>query len=162
MADLDAPPFARLAPIARELGYPTDWRLPEEIEKTLASRRSLKSLGPLLWRPWIAPDWKLTDTDGHERSLSEFRGKPVLLIFFLGGGCLHCQQQLEAFAKKAQDFKDAGITVIAISSDDQAGIKKFVKRTPVPFLMMADPRRKCSNRITRMTRSSGLHCTARS
>ena len=64
-ADLDSPPFARLAPIAREFGYPTDWRLPEKINKALAGRRPLPSLGPLLWRPWPAPEFKLKDAEGR-------------------------------------------------------------------------------------------------
>ena len=85
-------------------------------------------------------------------SLSEYRGKPVVLLFFLGRGCLHCQQQLAAFAKKADQYKEAGLTVIAVSTDDQAGIKKSLadlapKQVDAsrpnggafPLLMLADP-----------------------
>ncbi|HUE15682.1 MAG TPA: peroxiredoxin family protein, partial [Planctomycetaceae bacterium] len=159
-ADLDSPPLARLAPIARELGLPTDWRRPEKIQEALAGRRPLNSLGPLEWRPWSAPNWKLTDAEGRAHTLAEFHGKPIVLIFFLGRGCLHCQQQLEAFGKKSGDFSTAGLTVVAISTDDQAGIKKslgdFGPRSKVqiprpadasapgggdfPFLMLADPK----------------------
>jgi peroxiredoxin len=152
-ADLDSPPLARLAPIAREFGLPTDWRLPGKIQQALAGRRSLPSLGPLEWRPWSAPGWKLADAQGRVHRLSEFHGKPVVLLFFLGRGCLHCQQQLAAFAKKAEQFKQAGLTVIAVSTDDQAGIKKsladFAPKRPspdqpasggFPFLMLADPK----------------------
>ena len=110
-ADLDSPPFARLAPIAREFGYPTDWRLPEKINKALAGRRPLPSLGPLLWRPWPAPEFKLKDAEGRTRTLAEFHGKPLLMIFFLGSGCPHCIQQLEAFTKKAKQIEEAGLTV---------------------------------------------------
>jgi peroxiredoxin len=141
MADLDSPPFARLAPIARELGYPTDWRLPAKINKALASRRSLPSLGPLLWRPWTAPDWKLPDADGRIHTLAEFHGKPVVMLFFLGHDCPHCIQQLEAFSKKAKQFEEAGLTVIAVSTDDVKGIKKALAaygKTKFPFLMVSD------------------------
>jgi peroxiredoxin/tetratricopeptide (TPR) repeat protein len=141
-ADLDSPPLERLAPIAREFGLPTDWRLPQEIEKRLAKRRPLKSLGPLVWRPWKAPDWKLKDAQGRERSLAEFHGKPVLLVFFLGRGCLHCKQQLEALVRKAKQIGEQGITVIAVSTDNQAGIKKSLDdfgSHAFPFLMVADP-----------------------
>ena len=105
MADLDSPPFARLAPIARAFGSPTDWRLPAEIHKSLAGRPPLPSLGPLLWRPWTAPDWKLKDAAGVEHSLADFHGQPVLLVFFLGRGCLHCKEQLEAFVKANSRFQ---------------------------------------------------------
>jgi peroxiredoxin len=144
-ADLDSPPFARLAPIAREFGYPTDWRLPQKIEKALAGRRSLPSLGPLLWRPWLAPEFKLKDAEGRTRTLAEFHGKPLLMIFFLGRGCPHCIAQLEAFAKKAKQIEEAGLTVITVSVDDEALIKKHVAAfghgpTKYPFLMLADPK----------------------
>jgi peroxiredoxin len=141
-ADLDSPPLARLEPIAREIGFPTDWRLPQKIHKSLAGRRSLPSLGPLLWRPWSAPDWRLKDAQGKEHRLAEFHGKPVLMLFFLGNGCLHCKQQLEAFAKRAGQFSEAGLTVIAVSTDDQQGIKKSLETygpQKFPFLMLADP-----------------------
>jgi peroxiredoxin/tetratricopeptide (TPR) repeat protein len=145
LADLDSPPLARLAPIAKEFGYPTDWRKPETIKERLSDRRPLPSLGPFEWRPWPAPSWKLTDSAGHPHELSEFHGKPVVLVFFLGRGCLHCQQQLADFAKKAVEFKEAGLTVIAVSTDDGAGIKKSLADLAAgdrqfPFLMLADPK----------------------
>jgi peroxiredoxin/tetratricopeptide (TPR) repeat protein len=158
VADLDAPPLARLAPIAREFGFPTDWRQPERILQSLGKRRPLSSLGPFEWHPWSAPNWKLTDAEGRTHELAEFRGKPVVLLFFLGRGCLHCQQQLAAFAKKAGDFSEAGLTVVAVSTDDQAGIRKSLVDLTAnskvdgsaagtsaveggfPFLMLADPK----------------------
>ena len=144
-ADLDAPPFAHLAPIARELGYPTDWRLPDEINKALAERRPLESIGPRIWQPWVAPAWTLGDSEGRQLSLSKFRGKPVVLLFFLGAGCLHCQAQLEAFAKERSRLAELGWIVIAISSDNREGIKKSLasyKPGPFPFAMVADPELK--------------------
>jgi peroxiredoxin len=145
MADLDSPPFARLAPIARVFGYPTDWRLPAEIQKSLAGRPPLPSLGPLLWRPWTAPAWKLKDAAGVERSLADLHGQPVLLVFFLGRGCLHCQEQLQAFAKREPQLAAAGLKLIAISTDDQAGIKGALADygpSRFPFQMLADPQLK--------------------
>jgi peroxiredoxin len=144
-ADLDSPSLARLAPIAKEFGFPTDWRKPEKIKEALADRRPLPSLGPLEWRPWSAPSWKLVDSAGHSREFDEFHGKPVVLVFFLGRGCLHCQQQLAAFAKKAGEFKEAGLSVVTVSTDDQAGVRKSVESfgsggAAFPFLMLADPK----------------------
>jgi peroxiredoxin len=141
MADLDSPPLARLQPIAHEFGLPTDWRQPDKLNKPISGRRPLKSLGPLVWRPWIAPDWKLKDAQGHEHALAEFRGKPLLMVFFLGWKCEHCKQQLKAFAKKAEDLKKDGLTLVAVSVDDPAAVKKALddyKPGPFPFLMLAD------------------------
>ncbi len=141
MADLDSPPLARLQPIAHEFGLPTDWRLPEKLNKPIAGRRPLKSLGPLVWRPWQAPDWKLKDAQGREHSLAEYRGKAVMMVFFLGWKCEHCTQQLKAFAKKAEELKKGGVTLIAISVDPPAKVKEALneyKPGPFPFLMLSD------------------------
>jgi len=144
-ADLDSPPMARLEPIAREFGLPPDWRQTRRIEQALAGLRPLESLGPLLWEPPPAPDWQLKDATGQAHSLGEFRGKPVVLLFFLGAGCLHCQAQLESFAMQTSALADAGWTVIAVSSDNRDGIKKSLARYkpgPFPFAMLADPELK--------------------
>ncbi|HET6327182.1 MAG TPA: redoxin domain-containing protein [Planctomycetaceae bacterium] len=141
MADLDSPPLARLQPIAHEFGLPTDWRLPEKLNKPIAGRRPLKSLGPLVWRPWQAPDWKLKDAQGHEHSLAEYRGKAVMMVFFLGWKCEHCKQQLKAFAKKAEELKKDGITLIAVNVDPPAKVKEALndyKPGPFPFVMLSD------------------------
>jgi peroxiredoxin len=142
-ADLESPPLARLAPIARDLDLPSDWRLPKKVDQALSGRRPLESLGPLLWRPAAAPDWTLKDGEGRPHSFAQFRGKPVILIFVLGAGCAHCRIQLEAFRKMAKDFDAAGLTIIAINCDDEAGVRRCLsnqKREPFPFLMLADPR----------------------
>jgi peroxiredoxin len=141
MADLDSPPLARLQPIAQEFGLPTDWRLPDKLNKPISNRRPLKSLGPLVWRPWQAPDWKLKDGQGREHSLADYAGKPVLMVFFLGGNCPHCVKQLEAFAKKAEELKQDGLTLVAVSVDDPAKVKKFVdnyKTAPYPYPILSD------------------------
>jgi len=140
-ADLNSPPLARLEPIAREFGLPTDWRLQQKTGHALAGLRPLKPLGPLLWEPPRAPDWKLKDAAGHEHTLAEFRGKPVVLLFSLGAGCLHCQKQLEAFVKEKQNLTDAGWVVLAISSDNRVGLQKSLAsyKPAFPFLMLADP-----------------------
>jgi peroxiredoxin len=140
-ADLDSPPLERLQPIAHEFGLPTDWRQPEKLNKSLKQRRPLKSLGPLVWRPWRAPDWKLKDAQGREHSLADYRGKPILMVFFLGKDCPHCVKQLEAFVKKADELQKEGLTLVAVSTDTQPQVKEFLakyKSGPYPFLVLAD------------------------
>jgi peroxiredoxin len=144
-ADLDSPPLARLQSIAHEFGFPADWRIPRRTQQSLAGRRPLASLGPLLWEPPTAPAWKLKDATGGEHSLAEFRGKPVILLLFLGEGCLHCRTQLEAFVKQRAQWADAGWIVVAVSGDNADGVKKSLasyKPGPFPFLMLADPELK--------------------
>ena len=51
-------------------------------------------------------------------SLSEYRGKSVVVIFYLGAGCLHCVEQLQKFAPRVNDFQQAGISIVGISTED--------------------------------------------
>lgn len=140
--DLDTPPFRRLAPIAKELGLPEDWRISKPWAPDTGVRPELATLGPLHWKPSPAPDFRLPDWTGRHSSLSEFRGKPVLVLFYLGSGCLHCAEQLTAFAKRRNDIRAAGLEWVAISSDDLEGLKlshQNYKDGVMPIPLLADP-----------------------
>ncbi len=140
--DLDAPPFARLTPIAVELGFGQDWRVKTPAKEDTGNRPSLDTLGPDTWQPSPAADWSLPDADGKLRTLAEFRGRPVVVIFYLGYGCLHCAEQLQAFAPKTKEYADAGISLIAISTDSLDDLKKsherFKKDGTFPFPLVSD------------------------
>ncbi len=119
-------PFERLSPIAEQLGLPSDWRVTFKHPEDFGDRPDLDSLGPFRWSPTSAPDWKLKDHTGKEITLAQYRGQPVLVIFYLGYGCLHCAEQLQAFAPKVEDFKKASIAMVGISTDDLEGLKVSV------------------------------------
>lgn len=139
--DPAAPFYARIAPIAAELGYSADWKVVKPPAADTGVRPPLDSLGPLRWSPSPAPTWTLKDADGADRSLADFQGKPVVVLFFLGHGCLHCAEQVQAFGGAAKDFESAGIQLIAISSDDAAGLKQSIedyKDGPIPLPLVAD------------------------
>lgn len=117
----------RLAPIAAELGYAADWRLPHEVPADIGTRPNLDSLGPFRWSPRDAPGWTLPDPDGKSRSLRDYHGRPVIVVFYLGYGCLHCAEQLQMIAKKHDAIRAAGFDVIAVSTDQQENLKRAVK-----------------------------------
>ncbi|WP_417848017.1 redoxin domain-containing protein [Thalassoglobus sp.] len=121
--DLNTPVFQQLQPIAEELGFEADWRLPREIPEDFGDRPNLAELGPFRWSPSAAPEFALNDHLAKTHSLADYSGKPVVVIFYLGYGCLHCAQQLQAFAPETEKFKDAGISLIAISTDNQEDLK---------------------------------------
>lgn len=123
-ADMTAPPVARLAPIAKELELPEDWRIVAPPAADLGERPSLDSLGPYRWHPSPANAFALNDVEGKPHALQDYSGRPVIVIFYLGYGCLHCAEQLQAFGPKTQAFTDAGISLLAISTDDAEKLKK--------------------------------------
>jgi len=142
--DLTAPPFARLLPIARSLGFPDDWTLPYVIPADFGDRPDVNTLGPISWEPPSAPAFTLPDQKNLPVSLEKHRGKPLVLIFYLGYGCLHCTEQLNAIAERMDDFKEAGLPVLAISTDTVAELaesqtKYLAEGDAFPFPLVADP-----------------------
>lgn len=140
--DIDIPPFARLAPIAASLNLPTDWRIVKPAEPDVGNRPPLDSLGPMLWHPYASSDWDLSDGKGRRIGSGQYRGKPHVVIFYLGYQCLHCAEQLQAFAPLAKEFEEAGISLVAISTDDDSGLAKSVenyKPGVFPFPLASDP-----------------------
>jgi len=139
--DLDVPPMMRLAPIAEEFGYAANWRLAHEVPADIGTRPDLDALGPFRWSPREAPQWTLLDSIGANLSLSDYQNQPVIVVFYLGYGCLHCAEQLQAIAKKYDDVRKAGFTVIAISTDEQINLKRASESldNEFPFPLAADP-----------------------
>ena len=139
--NLDVPPMARLGLIATEFGFGSDWRVVREVPADLGARPSLEALGPFRWSPSPAIPWSLPDVEEKTRSLNDFAGRPVIVIFYLGYGCLHCAEQLKEMARKFDGFKKAGFEVVAISSDKQVNLKRAYENFEggFPFPLVADP-----------------------
>ena len=140
--ELESPVFARLNPIAAEMGWPADWRLPRTRSTDLGERPELETLGPLCWRPTPAPDWVLATATSETSSLEQKLGRPMILIFYLGHGCLHCVEQIKAFAPKADEFAHHGMDLVAISSDkpDQLRLElENYSTTALPIKLLSDP-----------------------
>jgi peroxiredoxin len=141
--ELTAPPFARLASLAEALGFPTDWRMPYVLPDDVGVRPPLAELGPFRWQPSPAWSWTLSDEEGKPHQLADYSGRPVVIIFYLGYGCVHCTEQLAAFWPMAQAYKEAGISLIGISTDSVANLHKALEPAKAtsgfPFPLVADP-----------------------
>ncbi len=141
-ADLGLPVLKRLAPLATHLQLPADWRTPAPQATDVGQRPALDSLGPFRWQPMPAPDWTLADSTGKQFSLKQYRGKPVVMLFYLGYGCVHCLEQLNAFGPATKDFAEAGISLVAISTDSAEGLKKTFAKSKrangYPFPLLSD------------------------
>ena len=90
----------------------------------------------------IAPDFTLPDKGGNERSLSDFRGKKVVLYFYSKDNTAGCTRQANAFAALYDEFKAIGAEVIGISKDSAASHAKFAEKHSLPFVLLADPERQ--------------------
>lgn len=140
--DLDLPPLARLAGLAEALGYAEDWRVAVETPDDVGQRPDLAKLGPFRWAPVPAESWALPDGFGNSISLSEYHGRPVVVVFFLGFGCVHCVEQLQALGPAVDAFRQAGIEIVAIGTD---GVEQLAESesegrgSAYGFPLLADP-----------------------
>ena len=142
-ADLGDIVFTRLKPIVDDLRLPADWRPKLEWKGDSGERPELAKLGPFRWSPYTAPDWSAVDQVGSNHALSTHKGRPLLLVFYLGSGCSHCIEQLNALGPVAKDYTAAGIDIVAVSTDNSGDLNKtFVQAKDAqgfPFPIVADP-----------------------
>lgn len=86
-----------------------------------------------------APEFTLPDKDGNPVSLSDFRGKKVVLYFYPRDNTPGCTRQACAFAGAYQAFRDLDAVVIGVSKDSAASHQKFADKYSLPFLLLSDP-----------------------
>jgi peroxiredoxin len=106
------------------------------------------SLGPRLWAPAPAAPFRLVDAAGNWHSLEEYRGRCLVLSFYLGGTCEHCMQQLKALGKERAAIEGLGARVLAVSGDTPAQNRKLLnerKSDELP-LLLSDPDRAAARR----------------
>ena len=89
-----------------------------------------------------APEFTLTDKDGNAVSLSDFRGKKVVLYFYPKDNTPGCTRQACAFAGAYQDFRELNVVVIGVSKDSAASHQKFAEKYDLPFILRSDPERQ--------------------
>ena len=86
-----------------------------------------------------APDFTLPDQNGNMHSLSEYRGKKVILYFYPKDNTAGCTKQACGFAERYPQFMEKGAVVLGISKDSVASHKKFEEKYGLPFTLLADP-----------------------
>ena len=89
-----------------------------------------------------APDFTLPDKDGREVSLSDLKGKKVVLYFYPRDNTPGCSRQACAFAAAYNDFKKLDVQVIGVSKDSIASHVKFAEKYSLPFILLSDTERK--------------------
>lgn len=86
-----------------------------------------------------APQFVLRDANNNEVSLSDFKGKKVVLYFYPKDNTPGCTRQACAFAGLYKEFKAKGAEVIGVSKDSVASHVKFAEKYSLPFILLSDP-----------------------
>jgi thioredoxin-dependent peroxiredoxin len=85
-----------------------------------------------------APDFTLPDHDGEPVRLSDLRGRPVVLYFYPKADTPGCTTQACGIRDHRADYKAAGVTVLGVSPDSVAAIKRFHDKQDLNFRLLAD------------------------
>ena len=85
----------------------------------------------------LAPDFTLPGTDG-DFTLSEHRGRPVVLLFYPGDFTPVCTRQFCSYAERAEDFADLDAVVVGISAQDLDSHEEFSAAHGIPVPLLAD------------------------
>ena len=86
----------------------------------------------------MAPLFSLTSDEGAEISLSELKGKYVVLYFYPKDDTPGCTIEAQDFAKKSKEFKKLDCVILGVSRDDLASHCKFVAKYKLNFNLLVD------------------------
>jgi thioredoxin-dependent peroxiredoxin len=86
-----------------------------------------------------APGFTLPDADGHEVSLSEFRGQRVIVYFYPAAMTPGCTKEACDFRDSLESLSRAGVAVIGISPDPPAKLARFRDKESLTFPLLSDP-----------------------
>ncbi len=86
-----------------------------------------------------APDFTLMSDSGADVTLSELRGKPVVLYFYPKDDTPGCTAQACGIRDSWDAFADSGAVVLGVSPDKESSHVKFKRKYGLPFTLLADP-----------------------
>jgi len=90
----------------------------------------------------IAPDFELPGTGGRSYSLSEYRGQPVVVVFYPGDNTPVCTKQLTSYTANFGQFAGVGAQVLAISPQSVESHEAFAAKHGFTFPLLADTDKK--------------------
>lgn len=85
-----------------------------------------------------APDFTLPDQDGKMHSLSDYKGRKVILYFYPKDNTSGCTKQACSFGDLFPHFREKGVEILGVSKDSVASHKKFQEKFNLPFTLLSD------------------------
>lgn len=101
--------------------------------------------GPEIKEGSQAPGFTLTDGNGQSWTLSDHRGKVVVLLFYPGDETPICTRQLCSVRDRWEDYAATGAEVVGISTDSVESHKQFAEHHNLPLRLLADVDRKVAD-----------------
>jgi len=92
-----------------------------------------------------APDFTLPSDSRDNVSLSDFRGKKVVLYFYPKDGTAGCTREAKEFRDLFEEFKKENAVILGVSKDSVESHRKFKKKHNLPFILLSDTEAKVLN-----------------
>jgi thioredoxin-dependent peroxiredoxin len=86
----------------------------------------------------VAPSFTTIDDEGNTVSLSDFKGKVVVLYFYPKDDTPGCTKQAQSFRDNYSNYQGKDMVVLGVSMDDQASHKTFKEKYGLPFNLLVD------------------------
>ncbi|MEX0595976.1 MAG: thioredoxin-dependent thiol peroxidase [Candidatus Paceibacterota bacterium] len=86
----------------------------------------------------LVPEFTLVDQDEQSHTLSQYRGKKVVLYFYPKDMTPGCTVQAQGMRDSMNDLEGKGVVVLGVSVDDVKSHKKFVEKHNLNFPLLAD------------------------
>lgn len=86
----------------------------------------------------VAPDFSGKDQNGNTVSLTQYRGKKVVLYFYPKDGTPGCTAEACSLRDNYDSLTKAGYVILGVSTDDQGSHKDFKAKYNLPFTLIAD------------------------
>lgn len=93
-----------------------------------------------------APSFTLMSSSGEKVSLSDFKGKNVVLYFYPRDMTPTCTTQACDFRDSHQSFADLDSVILGVSQDTIDKHKKFIDKYELPFLLLVDDKNTVSKK----------------
>jgi thioredoxin-dependent peroxiredoxin len=94
-----------------------------------------------------APDLKLADDSGRTVSLSDFKGKKVVLYFYPKDDTSGCTKEACEFRDAFPRFGQSDAEIIGVSPDGVESHRKFKEKYSLPFRLLADEGHKLADKF---------------
>ncbi|MDX1441831.1 MAG: peroxiredoxin [Nitrosopumilaceae archaeon] len=86
----------------------------------------------------VAPNFELPDTELKMRTLDDFKGKKIVLSFFVAASSPVCENEMCTFRDSWQELSDLNAQVIGISNDGPFANKAFAEKHNFNFPLLGD------------------------
>lgn len=85
-----------------------------------------------------APSFSLSDSEGKVHSLSDYKGKWLIIYFYPRDNTPGCTKEACSFRDTVKDFAKLGVSIIGISKDSVSSHKKFSTKYKLSFPLLSD------------------------